>query len=77
MPHALAAVLALAVVVRWCLQTAHRMYMLCQLTEVVLLEVYAATLVVLWTLRALRLFASDSTARPPLPAAYLVAAAAA
>ena len=76
MPHALLAALALAALVRWCLQTAHRMYMVCQLTEVVLLEIYAATLVVLWTMLALRLFASDSTARPPLPAAYLVAAAA-
>jgi hypothetical protein len=74
------AVLTVGAVVKRVLGTAQRMYMLCQLTEVVLLEVYAATLVLLWTLLVLRFVDSvdsDSTVPPPLLEAYRVAAAAA
>ena len=73
-------VLTVGAVVKRVLGTAQRMYMLCQLTEVVLLEVYAATFVLLWTLLVLRFVDSvdsDSTAPPPLLEAYRVAAAAA
>lgn len=74
------ALLTVAAVVRRVLRTAHRMYLLCQLTEIVLLEIYAATLILLWTLLLLRFVDhghSHSIAVPQPLEAYRVAAAAA
>jgi len=56
------------------------MYLLCQLAEIFLLEIYAATLILLWTLLVLRCvdFGNSGSSALPLPLeAYHVAAAAA